>query len=102
MAKWMIEYQDHITFVNLGDEDRTITLHLRNHGASAILFRDSVTGKVRTPPKPLGCEKRAVYQQLQVSTHRVCIQSNAGDARLSVGSLLLRHYDPRGRDEIGQ
>ena len=81
MANWMIEYQDRITFVNRGDEDRTITLHLRKHGTLAILVRNSVTGEVRTPPTPLGCEKRAVYQQLQVSTHRVCTQRNAGDAR---------------------
>lgn len=45
-ANWMIEYQDHFTFVNQGDKDRTITLHLRDHGTLAILVRDSVTGEV--------------------------------------------------------
>jgi hypothetical protein len=45
-ANWMIEYQDHFTFVNQGDKDRTITLHLRDHGTLAILVRDSLTGEV--------------------------------------------------------
>ncbi len=45
-ANWMIEYQDHFTFVNQGDQGRTITLHLRDHGTLAILVRDSVTGEV--------------------------------------------------------
>ncbi len=45
-ANWMIEYQDHFTLVNQGDEDRTVTLHLRDHGTLALLVRDSVTGEV--------------------------------------------------------
>ncbi len=45
-ANWMIEYQDHFTFVNQGDTDRTVTLHLRDHGTLAILVRDSLTGEV--------------------------------------------------------
>lgn len=45
-ANWMIEYQDHFTFVNQGDTDRTVTLHLRDHGSLALLVRDSVTGEV--------------------------------------------------------
>lgn len=45
-ANWMIEYQDHFTLVNQGDTDRTVTLHLRDHGTLAILVRDSVSGEV--------------------------------------------------------
>ncbi len=45
-ANWMIEYQDHFTFVNQGDKERKITLHLRDHGTLAILVRDSKTGEV--------------------------------------------------------
>lgn len=45
-ANWMIEYQDHFTFVNQGDTERKITLHLRDHGTLAILVRDSATGEV--------------------------------------------------------
>ena len=35
-ANWMIEYQDHFTFVNQGDTERKVTLHLRDHGTLAI------------------------------------------------------------------
>ncbi len=45
-ANWMIEYQDHFTFVNQGDTERTVTLHLRDHGTLALLVRDSNTGEV--------------------------------------------------------
>ena len=45
-ANWMIEYQDHFTFVNQGDTDRKITLHLRDHGTLALLVRDSLSGEV--------------------------------------------------------
>lgn len=45
-ANWMIEYQDHFTFVNQGDKDRKVTLHLRDHGTLAILVRDSKSGAV--------------------------------------------------------
>lgn len=45
-ANWMIEYQDHFTFVNQGNKARTITLHLRDHGSLALLVRDSQTGDV--------------------------------------------------------
>ncbi len=45
-ANWMIEYQDHYTFVNQGNKARTITLHLRDHGSLALLVRDSQTGEV--------------------------------------------------------
>ncbi|MBE6764099.1 MAG: hypothetical protein E7553_07115 [Ruminococcaceae bacterium] len=45
-ANWMIEYQDHFTFVNQGNNARTITLHLRDHGTLALLVRDSQTGEV--------------------------------------------------------
>lgn len=45
-GNWMIEYQDHFTFVNQGDKDRTIVLKLRDHGTLATLVRDSNTGEV--------------------------------------------------------
>lgn len=45
-GNWMIEYQDHFTFVNQGDTDRTVVLHLRDHGTLAILVRDSQSGEV--------------------------------------------------------
>ncbi len=45
-ANWMIEYQDHFTLINQGDTERTIVLHLRDHGTLAILVRDSQSGEV--------------------------------------------------------
>ena len=45
-ANWMIEYQDHFTFVNQGDNERSVTLHLRDHGTLALLVRDSNSGEV--------------------------------------------------------
>ncbi len=45
-GNWMIEYQDHFTFVNQGNTARTVTLHLRDHGSLALLVRDSQTGTV--------------------------------------------------------
>lgn len=45
-ANWMIEYQDHFTLVNQGSRERTVTLHLRDHGTLALLVRDSQTGEV--------------------------------------------------------
>ncbi len=75
-ANWMIEYQDHFTFVNQGDEDRTITLHLRDHGTLAILVRDSLTGEVLEASYTAGLgENSSVFSnyqyQLTVPAHSV-------------------------------
>lgn len=45
-ANWMIEYQDHFTLINQGDTDRTVVLHLRDHGTLAILVRDGESREV--------------------------------------------------------
>ena len=75
-ANWMIEYQDHFTFINQGDEDRTITLHLRDHGTLAILVRDSLTGEVLEASYTAGLgENSGVFSnyqyQLTVPAHSV-------------------------------
>ena len=75
-ANWMIEYQDHFTFINQGDEDRTITLHLRDHGTLAILVRDSLTGEVLEASYTAGLgENSSVFSnyqyQLTVPAHSV-------------------------------
>lgn len=75
-ANWMIEYQDHFTFVNQGDQDRTITLHLRDHGTLAILVRDSLTGEVLEASYTAGLgENSGVFSnykyQLTVPAHSV-------------------------------
>ncbi len=65
-ANWMIEYQDHFTFVNQGDTERKVTLHLRDHGTLAILIRDSATGEVIDTAYTAGLgENGGVYSNFQ-------------------------------------
>ena len=65
-ANWMIEYQDHFTFVNQGDKERKITLHLRDHGTLAILVRDSKTGEVLSADYTAGLgESSGVFSNYQ-------------------------------------
>lgn len=45
-ANWMIEYQDHFLLVNRGEQERTVTLNLQDHGTLAVLARDGETGEV--------------------------------------------------------
>lgn len=45
-GNWMIEYQDHFTFVNQGNQSRTIRFEMKDSGSLAMLVRDSVTGEV--------------------------------------------------------
>lgn len=46
IGNWMIEYQDHFTFVNQGDDERLVTLTMQDNGALATLVRDSATGEI--------------------------------------------------------
>ena len=39
-ANWMIEYQDHFTFVNKGNEVRKVKLRIKDHGTLATLLRE--------------------------------------------------------------
>ena len=39
-ANWMIEYQDHFTFVNKGNNVRKVALKLKDHGTLATLLRE--------------------------------------------------------------
>lgn len=50
-GNWMIEYQDHYTFVNRGNKDRTISINMRDNGSLAMLVRNS-QGEGWTPPSP--------------------------------------------------
>ena len=45
-ANWMIEYQDHFTFINQGSTERSVTLNMKDGGTLAIMLRDSNTGEV--------------------------------------------------------
>ena len=53
-GNWMIEYQEHFTFVNQGDKDRVITLMYGDNGALLMMPRDSVTGEVLQADFPVG------------------------------------------------
>ncbi len=74
-ANWMIEYQDHFTFVNQGDTDRKITLHLRDHGTLALLVRDSKTGEVIETAYTTGLGESNVFSnytyELTVPAHSI-------------------------------
>ena len=39
-ANWMIEYHDNFTFVNRGNNKRTLVLRIKDHGTLATLLRD--------------------------------------------------------------
>lgn len=47
-ANWMIEYHDNFTFVNRGNETRTIILKLRDNGTLATLIRDAEGNVLQT------------------------------------------------------
>ncbi len=72
-ANWMIEYQDHFTFVNQGDNDRTVKLSLRDHGTLALLVRDSQTGEVLKARYTMGlCEDGTSYAYtLTIPAHSI-------------------------------
>ncbi len=74
-ANWMIEYQDHFTFVNQGDTERTVTLHLRDHGSLALLVRDSKTGNVLETAFTAGLGEGNVFSnytyEVTVAAHSV-------------------------------
>lgn len=45
-ANWMIEYQEHFTFINSGENDRTIKINYKDHGTLAMMVRDTLTGSL--------------------------------------------------------
>ncbi len=53
-GNWMIEYQEHFTFVNQGSKTRTIELHYGDNGALLMLPRDTATGEVLQADFPVG------------------------------------------------
>ena len=60
-ANWMIEYQEHYTFINKGENDRTVYLYKKDGGTLAILFRDSVTGEVLDTYYTIGQASKVGY-----------------------------------------
>ncbi|MBQ4617530.1 MAG: hypothetical protein IJB27_04060 [Clostridia bacterium] len=53
-GNWMIEYQEHFSFVNQGNKTRTITLNYMDNGAMLMMPRDSQTGEVLEAKLPVG------------------------------------------------
>jgi len=53
-GNWMIEYQEHFTFINQGNKSRTIELHYGDNGALLMLPRDTKTGEVLQADFPVG------------------------------------------------
>ena len=45
-ANWMIEYQEHFTFTNSGNKERTIKIYYKDHGTLSMLVRDTKTGEL--------------------------------------------------------
>ena len=76
-ANWMIEYQDHFTFINQGETARNITLYLKDGGTLAIMLRDSNTGEVLSTYYTMGQAKLNYTKTLVVpanSTLEVTLQ----------------------------
>jgi hypothetical protein len=42
----MIEYQEHFTFVNSGNSERTIKVCYKDHGTLTMIVRDTITGEL--------------------------------------------------------
>jgi len=45
-GNWMIEYQEHMTFVNQGKKERTLQLNMDDNGSLLLMVRDSQTGEI--------------------------------------------------------
>lgn len=70
-ANWMIEYQEHYTFVNQGDNSRTITLGLKDGGTLAIMLRNSQTGEVLSTYYTMGQANLNYNYSLFIPPHSV-------------------------------
>ncbi len=66
-ANWMIEYQDHFTFVNQGDKDRTVKMSLKDHGTLALLVRDTQTGEVLKAKYTMGLVEQGMSYSYTVT-----------------------------------
>ena len=45
-ANWMIEYQEHFTFINSGSNERTIKINYKDHGTLTMMVRDTASGEL--------------------------------------------------------
>ena len=70
-ANWMIEYQDHFTFINQGDNERIITLNMKDGGTLATMLRDSRTGEVLSTYYTMGQANLNYSQIVIIPPHSV-------------------------------
>lgn len=70
-ANWMIEYQEHYTFVNQGDNARSITLGLKDGGTLAIMLRNSQTGEVLSTYYTMGQANLNYNFKIYIPAHSV-------------------------------
>ena len=68
-ANWMIEYQEHYTFINQGDTERRVVLSLKDGGTLAIMLRDSKTGEVLSTYYTMGQAGLYYNQTIYVPAH---------------------------------
>lgn len=50
IGNWMMDYMDYFTFVNQGNQDREITISMRNTGSVCVLLRDKNGKFIKTSP----------------------------------------------------
>ena len=70
-ANWMIEYQEHFTFINQGDTDRKITINYKDGGTLAMMVRDSNTGEVISTGYSMGQAQLNYSYTLTIKAHSV-------------------------------
>lgn len=70
-ANWMIEYQDHFTFINQGNSDRKIKISFTDGGTLAMMVRDSNTGEVLSTGYSMGQAKLYYNYELTIKAHSV-------------------------------
>lgn len=68
-ANWMIEYQEHFTFINQGDNDRKITISYTDGGTLAMMVRDTKTGEVLSTGYSMGQAKLYYSLPINIKAH---------------------------------
>ena len=70
-ANWMIEYQETYTFVNQGDNPRTIRINYKDGGTLAVVARNTATGEVISTGYSMGQAGLYYSFDLTASAHSV-------------------------------
>ena len=70
-ANWMIEYQENYTFVNQGDNPRSVRINYKDGGTIAVIVRNSITGEVISTGYSMGQAGLYYSFDLTASAHSV-------------------------------